>query len=80
VRPWARLAAEYVSGRVELGAEATGWLVGGSALGFAQGDLSVQLVGGLFLTVSGEAGRAAPRFEPCGRLGVGLGFRLRVAL
>ena len=79
VRPYARAAAELASGRVEAGLEATGWLVGGNALGFVQGDVSVQLVGGLFLTASGEAGRAPPRFEPGGRIGLGLGFRLATA-
>jgi len=33
-------------------------------------------VGGLFLTASGEAGRAPPTFEAGGRFGVGLGYRL----
>ncbi len=80
LRPYGRLAAELASGRVEAGLEATGWLVQGSAVAFLQGDVSVRLVGGLFLTASGEAGRAAPRFEPDGRLGVGLGFRLNVPL
>jgi len=40
------------------------------------GDLSVRLVGGLFVTASGEAGRQPPRYEPSGRFGLGLGFRL----
>ena len=80
VRPYARLSAEYVSGRVEAGAEGTAWLVEGSGFGFAQGDLSVRLVGGLYATASGEAGRAPPRFEPSGRFGIGLGFRLDTTL
>jgi len=76
VRPYARLSGECASGRVEAGVETTGWLVHGSGLGFIQGDLSVRLVGGLFATASAEAGRAPPRYEPSGRFGVGLGFRL----
>jgi hypothetical protein len=80
VRPYGRVAAEVVSGRVEAGIEATGWVVRGDALGFAQGDLSLKLVGGLYLTASGEAGREPPRFEPSGRVGIGLGFRLRAVL
>jgi len=75
-RPYARLAAEAALGRTEAGLEATGWLVKGSGVGFVQGDVSVQLVGGLYLTASGEIGRAPPTFEPCGRVGVGLGFRV----
>jgi len=78
-RPYARLAAEAAAGRVEAGLEATGWLVHGSGVGFVQGDLSVQLVGGLYLTTSGELGRAPPTFVAGGRVGVGLGFRLAVA-
>ena len=76
VRPYARLSGECVSGRVEAGIETTSWLVRGSALGFVAGDLSLRLVGGLYATASGEAGRAPPTFEPSGRFGVGLGFRL----
>ncbi len=79
-RPYARAAAEFVSGRVEAGAESTAWLVAGSANAFVQGDLSVRLAGGLYATASGEAGRAPPRFEPSGRFGVGLGFRLDTSL
>ena len=75
-RPYGRLAAEVAAGRVEAGVEATGWLVEGTGVGFVQGDLSVQMVGGLYLTASGETGRAPPAFEPSGRIGVGLGFRL----
>ena len=75
-RPYGRVAAEYVSGRAEAGLEATGWIVGGSAAGFLQGDVSLRLVAGLFLTASGEAGRAPPAFAPSGRVGIGLGFRL----
>ena len=75
-RPYGRLAAEVVAGRVEAGLEATGWLVEGDGVGLVQGDLSLQLVGGLFLTASGEAGRAPPTFEAGGRFGVGLGYRL----
>ena len=72
----ARLSAEFVSGRAEAGIESTAWLVAGSGRGFVQGDVSVRLVGGLFVTASGETGRAPPRFEPVGRFGLGLGFRL----
>ncbi len=79
-RPYARLSAEFVSGRVEAGAEGTAWLVAGSGRAWAQGDFSVRLVGGLFVTASGEAGRAPPRFEPTGRFGIGLGFRLETDL
>lgn len=75
-RPYARLSAEYVSGRVEAGVEGTSWLVEGRGCGFVQGDLSVRLAGGLYATASGDAGRSPPRFEPAGRLGIGLGFRL----
>jgi len=75
-RPYARLAADYTTGRVEVGVEGTGWLVQGSGRSFVQGDLSVRLVGGLFVTASGEAGRQPPRYEPSGRFGLGLGFRL----
>ncbi len=75
-RPYARLAADYTTGRVEAGVEGTGWLVQGSGRSFVQGDLSVRLVGGLFVTASGEAGRQPPRYEPSGRFGLGLGFRL----
>jgi hypothetical protein len=75
-RPYARLAAEYASGGVEVGVEGTGWLVQGNGRSFVRGDLSVGLVGGLFLTASGEAGRPPPRYEASGRFGLGLGFRL----
>jgi hypothetical protein len=77
VRPYARLAAEYATGRVEAGLESTGWLVDGSGVGYVRGDLSVALAAGFSLTASGEAGRQPPRFAPAGRLGVGLGFRFR---
>jgi len=76
VRPYARLSAEFVSGRAEAGVEGTAWLVEGDGRTFVQGDLSVRLVGGLFVTASAEAGRPPPRFEPGGRFGLGLGFRL----
>jgi len=76
VRPYLRAAGEWVGGRLEAGVETTGWLVDGSAVGFVQGDFSVRLVGGLFATASGEAGRAPPTFVAEGRFGVGLGFRL----
>ena len=76
LRPYGRVAAEYASGRAEAGVEATGWIVSGAAVGFVQGDVSLQLVGGLYLTASGEAGRAPPAFAPSGRVGIGLGFRL----
>ncbi len=76
VRPYARVSAEFVSGRAEAGIESTAWLVAGSGRGFVQGDFSVRLVGGLYVTASAETGRAPPRFEPAGRFGVGLGFRL----
>ncbi len=76
VRPYARLSAEFASGRAEAGVEGTAWLVEGSGRGFVQGDLSVRLVGGLFATASAESGRPPPRFEPGGRFGLGLGFRL----
>ncbi len=79
-RPYARLSGEFVSGRVEAGAEGTAWLVRGAGLAFVQGDLSVRLVGGLYATASGDAGRAPPRFEPSGRFGIGLGFRLDTTL
>ena len=76
VRPYLRADGEWTGGRFEAGVETTGWLVDGTAVGFVQGDVSVRLVGGLFATASGEAGRAPPTFEPEGRFGVGLGFRL----
>lgn len=76
VRPYARLSAEFVSGRAEVGVEGTAWLVEGNGRGFVAGDLSVRLVGGLFVTASAESGSVPPRFEPSGRFGVGLGFRL----
>jgi hypothetical protein len=75
-RPYARLSAEFTSGRAEAGLEGTAWLVAGSGRGFVKGDLSVRLVGGLFATASAETGRPPPRFEPGGRFGLGLGFRL----
>ena len=75
-RPYARLAAEFVSGRAEAGLEGTAWLVGGDGRGFVKGDLSVRLVGGLYATASGETGRPPPRCERGGRFGLGLGFRL----
>lgn len=74
-RPYARLAADWVQGRVEAGVESTGWLVRGSGRSFLKGDVSLQLVGGLFLTASGEVGRPPPTWERTGRIGLGLGFR-----
>ncbi len=79
-RPYARVSAEYASGRAEAGVEGTAWLVAGSGRAFVQGDLSVRLVGGLYATASGEAGRAPPGFTPSGRFGIGLGFRLDATL
>ena len=79
VRPYARLSAEWASGRVEAGAEGSAWLVKGSGRSFVKGDFSVGLVGGLFITASGEVGRPPPRYERTGRIGVGLGFRLAPA-
>ncbi len=76
-RPYARLAAECATGRVEAGLEATSWLVHGSGRSFVRGDVSVGLAGGFFATASGEFGRPSPRFEASGRYGIGLGFRLR---
>ncbi len=76
VRPYARLAADWVQGRLEAGVEGTSWLVAGSGRSFVQGDVSVRLVGGLFVTLSGEIGRAPPDWERTGRIGLGLGFRL----
>ncbi len=76
VRPYARLAADWVQGRLEAGIEGTSWLVAGSGRSFVQGDVSVRLVGGLFVTMSGEIGRAPPDWERTGRIGLGLGFRL----
>ena len=76
VRPYLRVDGEWTGGRFEAGLETTGWIVDGAAVGFVQGDVSVRLVGGLFATASGEAGRAPPTFEPEGRFGIGLGFRL----
>ncbi len=76
VRPYARLSADWVSGRVEAGVEGSAWLVSGSGRSFVKGDLSVGLVGGLSVTASGEFGRPPPRYERTGRIGLGLGFRL----
>jgi len=76
VRPYARLAAEFVTGRAEAGVEGSGWIVRGSGRSFVQGDLSLRLVAGLYLTASGETGCPPPRYEPVGRFGLGLGFRL----
>jgi hypothetical protein len=75
-RPYARLSAEFTSGRSEAGLEGTAWFVDGGGRGFVKGDLSVRLIGGLYATASGETGRPPPRFEPGGRFGLGLGFRL----
>lgn len=75
-RPYARLSADWVQGRIEAGIEETAWLVSGSGRSFVKGDVSVKLVGGLFVTASGEVGRPPPTWERTGRLGLGLGFRL----
>jgi hypothetical protein len=79
VRPYARLSAEWVSGRVEAGVEGSAWLVRGSGRSFLRADVSVGLTGGLFVTASGETGRPPPTYERTGRMGLGLGFRLRPA-
>jgi hypothetical protein len=76
VRPYARLSADWMTGRVEAGVESSAWLIRGSGRSFVKGDVSLRLVGGLFLTASGEAGRPPPRYERTGRFGLGLGFRL----
>jgi hypothetical protein len=76
LRPYARLSADWVQGRLEAGIESTGWLVRGSGRSFVKGDVSVQLVGGLFVTASGEVGRPPPAWERTGRIGLGLGLRL----
>jgi len=76
VRPYARLSADWVQGRLEAGIEETAWLVSGSGRSFVKGDVSVQLVGGVFVTASGELGRSPPTWERSGRFGLGLGFRL----
>jgi hypothetical protein len=65
-----------VQGRLEAGVEETAWLVSGSGRSFVKGDVSVRLVGGVFVTASGELGRSPPAWEHTGRLGLGLGFRL----
>jgi hypothetical protein len=76
VRPYARLSADWVQGRLEAGVEETAWLVSGSGRSFVKGDVSVQLVGAFFVTASGELGRSPPTWERTGRIGLGLGFRL----
>jgi hypothetical protein len=76
VRPYARLSADWVQGRLEAGVEETAWLVSGSGRSFLKGDISVQLIGGLFVTASGELGRSPPTWERTGRIGLGLGYRL----
>jgi hypothetical protein len=76
VRPYARLSAEWASGRVEAGVEGSAWLVSGSGRSFIKGDVSLGLADGLFLTASGEAGRPPPTYQRTGRIGLGLGFRL----
>ena len=76
VSPYARLSADWVQGRLEAGIEETAWLVSGSGRSFVKGDVSVQLVGGVFVTASGELGRSPPTWERSGRFGLGLGFRL----
>jgi len=76
VRPYVRLSADWVQGRLEAGIEETAWLVAGSGRSFVKGDISFQLVGGLSVTASGESGRSPPTWERTGRIGLGLGFRL----
>jgi hypothetical protein len=76
IRPYARLSADWVTGRFEAGFEETAWLISGSGRQFVKGDISVQLVGGLYVTASGETGRPPPTWERTGRFGLGLGFRL----
>ncbi len=76
VRPYLRLAADWVQGRLEAGVEETAWLVSGSGRSFVKGDVSVRLVAGVFVTASGELGRSPPAWEHTGRFGLGLGFRL----
>jgi len=76
VRPYVRLSADWVQGRLEAGVEETAWLVSGSGRSFVKGDVSVQLVGGVFVTASGELGRSPPTWERTGRIGLGLGFRV----
>ena len=75
-RPYARLSADWVQGRLEAGVEETAWLVAGSGRSFVKSDVSLQLIGGLFVTASGELGRSPPTWEATGRFGLGLGFRL----
>ena len=75
VRPYARLSADWVQGRLEAGVEETAWLVSGSGRSFVKGDVSVQLIGAFFVTASGELGRSPPTWERTGRVGLGLGFR-----
>ena len=75
LRASARLSADWVQGRLEAGIEETAWLVAGSGRSFVKGDVSVKLVGGLFVTASGEVGRPPPTWERTGRIGLGLGFR-----
>ena len=76
VQPYVRLSADWVQGRLEAGVEETAWLVSGSGRSYVKGDLSVQLLGGVFVTASGELGRSPPTWERTGRIGLGLGFRL----
>jgi hypothetical protein len=76
VRPYVRLSADWVQGRLEAGVEETAWLVSGSGQSFVKGDVSVQLVGGVFVTASGELGRSPPTWERTGRIGLGRGVRL----
>ena len=76
VRPYVRLSADWVQGRLEAGIEETAWLVAGSGRSFVKGDVSFQLVGGLSVTASGESGRSPPTWARTGRIGLGLGFRL----
>ncbi len=79
VRPYVRLAADWVQGRLEAGLEETAWLVAGSGRSYVRGDVSVRLIEGVFVTASGELGRSPPAWEHTGRVGLGLGFRLAPA-
>ncbi len=79
VRPYVRLAVEWVQGQLEAGLEETAWLVAGSGRSYVRGDVSVRLIEGVFVTASGELGRSPPAWEHTGRVGLGLGFRLAPA-
>ena len=76
VRPYGRLSADWVQGRLEAGVEESLWLVSGSGRSFVKGDVSLRLVAGISVTISGELGRSPPTWEHTGRAGLGLGFRL----